>query len=124
MTLNAAVGAAGHSPNTGSSQSFNYVSVAAERGHGTPWKTPAGEQINLHWQLVYTDFLGSLDLDPRPENVISVDRSWQLSAAIARADQPIRLWLLKFDRLGIGYQFSPSSDYKGVKFFLRAFYDL
>ena len=41
-TLNAAVGAAGHSPNTGNSQSFNYVAVAAERGHGTPWKNACG----------------------------------------------------------------------------------
>ena len=78
----------------------------------------------MHWQLIYTDFLGNLDFDAAPLSVISVNRAWQLSAAIARSDQPIRLWLLKFDRLGIGYQFSPSSEYRGIKFFLRAFYDL
>ena len=122
-TLHGAFGWAGHTPDVGNSDSFRYLSTTVERGHATGWQTKGGDKINLHWQIGYTDFLDSLAFENQATNAISVGNYWQVAASVANAERPIRIWRLKFDRLGLGYNFSPSGEHRAIRLIFRSSYD-
>lgn len=123
-TAHAALGYAGHTPNHGRSDSFSYVTLAVERSHKTRWQTSEGERIQLHWQLGYTDFIDELDFNSNSTGQYSTGHTWQIAVSLAKTDQPFRFWRLKFDRLGLGYHFSPSSEHQAITLVFRSIYDL
>ena len=123
-TLHGALGYAGHTPKSGSSDDFTYLSIAAELGHATRWRRKGGEQVNLHWQLGYTDFLDGLDFESAESNLTSVGNYWQIAASLAMEERPFRIWRLNFDRLGIGFNFSPSGEHEAIKLIFRSAYEL
>ena len=43
--------------------------------------------------------------------------------AFGREDEPIKLWFLRFDRLGLAYNISPSGELRGIKFVFRSLYE-
>ena len=66
---------------------------------------------------------------PERELVLIIDQFeeitnfWQAGIAFGKEDRPIKLWFLRFDRLGLAYDISPSGEMRGIKFVFRSLYE-
>ena len=118
------LGVAGYEPNTGSSDDFVYVAAGAEFAYPVSWPRSNNDQTLLYWHVSYTDFLDEIEFKTGVEELDSIANYWQVGMALGKDRAPIRIWFLKFDRLGLAYNFSTTGDLRGIKFVFRALYDL
>lgn len=122
--LLASAGLVGYEPNSGPSDDFTYVAAGAEFSYPVSWPPAKDDQMMLHWHLSYTDFIDEIEFKSGVEDVDSVANYWQAGFALGKSREPIRLWFMKFDRLGLAYNFSRNGELRGVKFVFRSLYDL
>jgi hypothetical protein len=104
-----------------------YSTNAGEHGNSLPLftgfefdrplgaKKLADEQVVLHWHVGYTSYLNGLELfrDSNFEH-LDLDGEWELGIAFGTGEEPLRLWRLKWDRVGIAYRFSRDGDFAGI----------
>jgi len=81
------------------------------------------DQKLLHWHLAYTMIGDDLTFSGNPTVNRNITDQWEFGAAIGREDSPIRIWFMKFNRLGLGYRTSSNGDLKGVMFVFRSMFD-
>jgi hypothetical protein len=122
--LLADLGWAGYEPNRGDPDDIAFASVGAEFAYPVSWFSSQDSQTMLYWHLSFTDFLDEVEVQTGTEEFDSVANFWHVGAAMGKRDKPIRIWFLKFDRLGLGYNFSSTGELRGVKFIFRSLYEL
>jgi hypothetical protein len=59
------------------------------------------DQTMLYWHFSYTDFLDEIKFETGVEKLVFVASYWQVGMALGKSKEPVRLWFLKFDRLGL-----------------------
>ena len=115
-------GVVGYEPNTGRRDSFTFLTMAAEFERPVDW-LGGDDQTVLYWHLAYTEFLDEVEYEVTRDSVDTVTNYWQIGAAIGKRDRPLQFGILRFDRLGLAYDISPSGDFRGVKLVFRSWYD-
>jgi len=118
-----AAGIVGYDANRGNDDSFTYAAIGTEFAYPVPWFSSGGSQTLLYWHLLYTDFLDRLEVQGRSNQLEEITNYWQAGFAFGRRDEPIKLWFLRFERLGLAYDISPSGQLRGLKFVFRSLYD-
>ncbi len=118
------LGLVGFEPNEGLSDHFTYLTGGAEFSYPVNWPRSKNDQTMLYWHVSYTGFLDEIEFQTRTGELDFVDNYWQVGMALGKRKEPIRLWFLKFDRLGLAYNFSSSGELRGVKFVFASAYDL
>ena len=113
-----------YEPIEGTSDDFSFASIATEVGVPIGWFSKEGDQTMLYGHLAYTDFLDEIEFNNNVEEFDSVASVWQVGFAIGRRENPVRLWLFSFDRLGLAFKYSAQSELRGVRFIFRSIYDL
>lgn len=122
--LLADIGFVGYEPNQGESDDFTFAAIGAEFAYPVDWFRGSPGQTVAYWHLTYTDFLDEIEFSSGRQEVDSVANYWQLGAALGKQDRPIKLWFMKFDRLGLAYNYSNSGQLRGIKFVFRSPYEL
>ena len=118
------VGSVGYEPKKGESDDFTFAAVGAEFDHPVGWFSGEDSQTMLYWHVAYTDFIDEIEFNTGIEEIDSVANYWQLGAALGKRDKPVRISFLSFDRLGLAFRFSTTSELRGVKFLFRSLYEL
>ena len=72
---------------------------------------------------MYTDLLDRMVVQGRAERPEEITNYWQAGFAFGKRDEPIKLWFLRFDRLGLAYDISPSGQLRGLKLVVRSLYE-
>ena len=118
------VGYVGYTPNAGPSDKFwpamagLEVSHAVRRkgaGRTTPWL--------LHWNAGYTYFGDDILFSRSPGSSRDIVDQWEVCVALGRRDEPVKIWFVSFDRLGIGYRASSNGDLSGITFIFRSAFE-
>jgi len=122
--LLASAGLVGYEPNSGPSDDFTYVAAGAEFAYPVSWPPAKDDQMMLYWHVSYTDFIDEIEFKSGVEDVDSVANYWQAGIALGKSREPIRLWFMRFERLGLAYNFSRNGELRGVKFVFRSLYEL
>ncbi len=117
-------GLVGYEANRGDSDDFSFAAVGVEFGYPVNWFSKSGSQTMLYWNTNYTSFIDEIDVRENVDVFDSVASIWQAGIALGRRDERIKIWALSFDRLGLAYSFSTTSNLEGVKFYFRSLYDL
>jgi hypothetical protein len=117
------LGLVGYDANRGTNDSFTYAAIGTEFAHPLPWFGSDDGRALLYWHLMYTDFLNRMEVQSRFDQFEEVTNYWQAGVAFGREDKPIKLWFLRFERLGLAYNISPSGELRGIKFVFRSLYD-
>ena len=117
------VGFVGYTPNRGPSDKFWPVMAGFEFDYPMGAERDDGGQLLLHWHATYTVFGDDLTFSGNPLVNNPITDQWEIGAAIGRRDSPIKIWFLKFDRLGLGYRTSSNGDLKGITFVFRSEFD-
>ncbi len=117
------VGLVGYDANRGTNDSFTYAAIGTEFAYPVPWFASGESRSLLYWHLMYTDFLNRMEVQSRFDQFEEVTNYWQAGVAFGREDRPIKLWFLRFDRLGLAYNISPSGELRGIKFVFRSLYE-
>lgn len=118
-----AAGLVGYDANRGANDAFTYASIGTEFAYPLRWFASGDSRTLLYWHLMYTDFLNRMEIQSRADQFEEVTNYWQAGVAFGREDGPIKLWFLRFDRLGIAYNVSPSGELRGIKFVVRSLYE-
>jgi len=118
------LGLVGYEPNEGPSDDFTYLAVGTEFEYPVNWPQSKNNQTMLYWHVLYTDFLDEIEFETGIEELDSIANYWQVGFALGKNREPVRLWFLKFDRLGLAYNFSTTGELRGIKFVFRSMYDL
>lgn len=117
------VGFAGYTPNEGSSDVIVPVMVGLQFDHPAGKPADQADQKMLHWHVAYWRFGTRLEFDSVVSDANDIKDQWEIGAALARRESPIRIWFLNFDRLGLGYRVSSDGALKGVTFIFRSLFD-
>ncbi len=87
-------------------------------------KKIGGEPVHLYWTLGYTDYLadeplllGSLVTS------VHIDDEWEVGMAFGRGKEPLKLWRLRWDRVGISYRFSSDHRFQGISLSFSSIFD-
>lgn len=118
------VGLVGYNPNRGFSDDFTFAAAGVEVDQPVSWFSSQDNQTMLYWHVSFTEFLDDIEFRTGVTEFGSVSNYWQVGAALGKRDRPVRIWFLKFDRLGLAYKVSANSDLRGVKFVFRSQYEL
>ena len=118
-----AAGVVGYDANRGTDDSFTYAALGAEFSYPLPWFASGDSRTLLYWHLLYTDFLNRVEVEGRSDQFEEVTNYWQAGLAFGKEDRPIKLWFLRFDRLGLAYDVSPSGELRGIKFVFNSLYE-
>jgi len=88
-------------------------------------KKIGGSQVMLHWHAAYTTFLKDLDFQVAglSEERLDLPNQWELGVAFGKRAEPLRLWRLSWDRVGVAYRFSSNENFKGVSLTFRSLFD-
>ena len=117
------LGFVGYTPNEGRDDSFWPAMLGIETNHPFFGRSRDDSKWRMHWNLSYTYF-GSDVFFSRTESVSQdISDQWEIGTAISRRDAPVEIWLLLFDRLGIGYRSSSNGALSGVTFFFRSAFE-
>ena len=117
-------GIVGYEPNRGDSDDFEFAAAGLEFGYPVDWFSSTDGQTMLYWHLGYTDFLDEIEVQTGVEEFDSVANYWQVGIALGKRDEPVHIWRLNFDRLGLAYNLSTTGELRGIKFVFRSLYDL
>lgn len=84
-----------------------------------------GKPVHLHWHFAYTNYLDEVELEPSRTGlaVVEVAEEWEIGAAFSTTEEPLRLWRLRWDRVGLAYRFSGDGDFEGVSLVFRSLFD-
>jgi hypothetical protein len=117
------LGIVGYTPDDGPSDQFWPGLVGLEFDHPLGHDSEDSSQLVFHWRVAYTAFGKNIVFTRNSMSTQVIDDQWELGAAVGRRGEPLRIWFLRFDRLGLGYRSSSSGDLKGVTFFFRSLFD-
>ena len=113
----------GHKPSNGPSDDFWPLMVALDFDYPLGQHKLGGEQVLLSWHAMYTTFEDDLEQLIDDNQSVPITDQWEFGASIRKDDNPIKIWWLSFDRLGLAYRFSTSGDFKGISFVFRSIFD-
>jgi hypothetical protein len=85
-------------------------------------KKVADEPVVLHWHVGYTSYLNQLELVTNIEH-IRLENEWELGLAFSTGPEPLRLWRLKWDRVGVAYRFSSDGEFSGISLYFKSLYE-
>lgn len=119
--------------------SLVYVGYSSDEEHGSALplltafefsraigeKKIAGNPVRLHWHVGYTNYLDEVILNPdrSPISRMELDTEWELGVAFSTGAEPLRLWRLKWDRVGLVYRFDGEGDFHGIGIEFRSLFD-
>lgn len=106
----------GYSVDDGSSSAVNLFEIGLDFGRTLARKRIGGTPVRLYWHGLYTRYFDELSLDSGELSFASagIDSEWELGAGFGRQGEKLRLWRLKFDRVGIAYRFNSDGQFSGV----------
>lgn len=116
-------GAVAYDANTSANDSFSYASLGAEFTYPVNWFSSEDDQTLLYWHVSYTDLLNRIKTRTFAGEYAEITNYWQAGLAFGKKGRDIKLWFLKFDRLGLAYDISPSGDLRGINLVLRSLYE-
>jgi hypothetical protein len=115
----------GYSANSGENGNVLPLLTAVEVDRPLRMKKVADEPVVLHWHVGYTSYLNEVELFSGLTNIehIRLEDEWELGVAFSTGPEPLRLWRLKWDRVGVAYRFSSDGNFSGISVFFRSLYE-
>jgi hypothetical protein len=87
-------------------------------------KKIGGDPVHLYWHFGYTDYLKHEPLLlGAGVGSIDVEDEWEVGMAFGKGAEPLRLWRLHWNRVGIAYRFSSDGEFKGISVFFSSLFD-
>jgi len=113
----------GATPNRGSSENFWPLMAGLEFDYPLGTRKSGGEQLFLSWHGIYTTFENELDDVIGDATIDPVTDQWEFGLSLRKEKSRIKIFFMKFDRLGLAYHFSTSGDFEGISFVFRSVFD-
>lgn len=117
------LGYVGYNADEGDSDDFVFAAAGAEFAYPLGWLSSQQSQTMLYWHVSFIDFVDEVRVRSEFDRFDSVANYWQVGAAIGKRDGPICIGFLKFDRLGLAYNYSATGELRGVKLIFRSLYE-
>ena len=115
----------GYTPSDGAAEDFWPLMIGLEFQYPLGKKKVDEDTWLLYWHGTYTSFENDLDFNSLDGlGTEPITDEWELALALGKEDQPIRIWFMNFERLGLGYRTSSNGELRGITFIFRSVFDL
>lgn len=78
--------------------------------------------VDLHWTLAYSYLGDELTFGLPDGGLDAVDDQIEMAVAYGYRKQPIKIWFMEFDNIGLGYRFSSNGTFKGISLNLGSWF--
>jgi hypothetical protein len=111
----------GYTPNMGKARHLSVLGTGLEIDHPLFNLKSGGDQLYLKSHVFNFWYFDQLELFLSPDrDPVQLRMEWEIGLAIGKIGK-LKIWLFKFDRIGIGYRFS---DYtKGIRIFVNSYFN-
>jgi hypothetical protein len=111
----------GYTPNMGEAQNLSMLGTGLEIDHPLGSLKSGGDQLYIKSHVFNFWYLDQLELFLAPDrDPVELRMEWEIGLAIGKKGK-LKIWLFKFDRIGIGYRFS---DYtQGIRIFFGSYFN-
>ena len=113
---------AGYTPSVGSSNDLAVIQAGIEYRQQLNKTSKKGDPIDLHWTLAYSYLGDELTFGLPDGSIDAVDDQFEAAVAYGYRNQPIKLWFMEFDNIGLGYRFSSNGTFKGISLNLGSWF--
>ena len=114
LALLNSVGSVGFNPRIGTSAAISTLVTGLEWNQRLGSLKLGAEPLSLRTTVLYYYYFEGLNILWNPgRDPVSLSWEWEIGISLSKKT-PIKLWFLNFERLGIGYRFSPNSS--GIRF--------
>ena len=115
----------GYSVDDGNSSTVNLFEIGLDFGRSLANRKLGDAPVRIYWHAVYTRYFDELRLDSGDVAIESagIDSEWEIGAGFGREGERLRLWRLKFDRVGIAYRFDSDGEFSGVGIVFKSLFD-
>jgi hypothetical protein len=87
-------------------------------------KKLGGDPVHIYWHFGYTDYLNHKPLLVGSSvGSIDIEDEWEGGVAFGKGAEPLRLWRLHWNRVGVAYRFSSDGSFKGISVFFSSLFD-
>ncbi len=120
MTLLNGIQWLGHDPDSGPAEQFSRLINGLEADYPLfDWEL-SGRRLYLKPHLVHYWYFNELDFTVVDSNPVELNQEIEVALALG-TNEHMKLWLLKFDRVGIGYR--KGDEIEGVRLFFDSVFD-
>ena len=113
---------AGYSPDKGRSDHLAVAEIGLEFLQPLKKASLVGRPLDLHWNLMYS-FLGrDLHFNLPDGSFDPIKDQFELGLQASFRDGPLKIWMFKVHRFGIGYRFSSSGEFSAITFSMRSWF--
>ena len=113
---------AGYDETSSDSGSMGGLMAGLDFSH--PIKLRSGTQLKLNWDIGYRRYENDLSF-PRTlfrfnsterstSRRVSIEDEWEIGLAIGKLDEPIKIWFLNFEHMGLIYRFNTDGDFQAI----------
>ena len=115
----------GYSADDGNSSTVNLFEIGLDFGRSLANRRLGDTPVRIYWHAVYTRYFDELSVDAGDLAIESagIDSEWEIGAGFGREGERLRLWRLKFDRVGIAYRFDSDGEFSGVGIVFKSLFD-
>ena len=115
----------GYSADDGASDAINLVATGLDFSRPLKNKKLGGDPIAIHWHVMHTRYLDTLGLDLSRASIdpATIGSEWELGVAFSKQNERLRLWRLRFDRLGLSYRLGAGGKVEGIGVVVRSLFD-
>ena len=80
----------------------------------------AGSTLKFNWDIAYRWYENDPKFFGTLSTPVTIEDEWEIGAAIARRNGPIRLWFMKFEQVGLIYRFNSDGSFRAFTVNFRA----
>jgi hypothetical protein len=115
----------GYSADDDSSSSVNLLEIGLDFGRSLDRRKIGDAPVRIYWHTLYTHYFDKLKVDSGDLSLepAGIDSEWEIGAGFGRQGEKLRLWRLKFDRVGIAYRFDSDGDFSGIGIVFKSLFD-
>jgi len=114
FALRNSVASYGFTPNKGKAEAISSLVTGLEWNQRLGSLKMGTEPLSLRTEVFYYYYFEGLDILWNPDREpITLLWEWEVVVSLSKKT-PFKLWFINFERLGIGYRFSPNSS--GIRF--------
>jgi len=114
---------AGYRDDNGQHSSVLPLLTAVEFDRPLASKQIRGERVHLYWHVGYTQYLNEAELFLSNLRTVDLEDEWEVGMGFGTGAEPLRLWRLHWDRVGLAYRFSTNHQFSGISLVFGSLFD-
>jgi hypothetical protein len=111
---------AGYKPEREERGRYGSLMGGLEFAHSLGGLQLGGDQAWLNWHVTYNYLYDKINFEFDEDRVESIQDQWEIGLALGIGKEPMKIWFMKFEHIGLSYKRSSNGHYRAISLNLRS----